>query len=151
MIYISWVNDQIAVSGAFSDKDIPYLVNTYVSAIVDVRSEHCDNERLIRDAGIEFLHMRVDDGYTLTLGQLEEIFNFVEPILDKGKKVLIHCQNGCGRSPLVAAAIIAKRGMDIAAAVRLLEDKHPWTSFTLRQEKFIYTELAEFLKHKQQE
>lgn len=141
MVNISWITEQIAVSGAFFDDDIGFLRRRGVDAIIDLRSEYCDNQEQIEKCGMQFLHIEVDDCDSPTKRQLEEIFKFVEPLLNKGKKVLIHCQNGCGRSPLVAVAIISKRGMLIPEAVSLVKEKNPWTGFTEHQEKFIYTEL----------
>lgn len=142
----SWITDQIAVSSSFLDEDISYIKGKGIDAIVDMRSEYRDNEKRIKEFGMQFLHIPVDDRYSPTFKQLQQIFNFIEPLFDNGKKILIHCQNGCGRSPLVAIAILAKRGMNIAKAVSLVEDKHPQTGFTEHQQRFIYSELDAFLK-----
>lgn len=146
MVDISWITEQIAISRAFLDKDIPYLKNKRIDAIIDVRSEYCDNEELIKRYGIKFLHIEIDDGYNPTFEQLEKVFSFTDSLLDGGKKILIHCQNGCGRSPLVAITVLAKRGMNIPEAVSLVEDRHPWVSFSSRQQRFIYMELQKILK-----
>ncbi len=148
MVNFSWINEQIAVSGAFLDEDLPDLKSEGVDAIVEVRSEYRDNEEIIKKFGMRFLHIAVDDRYSPTVEQLEKIFDFVDLILEEGKKVLIHCQNGCGRSPLVAIAILAKRGMAIPDAAGLIEDNHPTSGFTDQQEKFIYMELDKFLKNR---
>ena len=146
MVTISWITDNIAVSGFFAEEDIYQLKQEGIEAIVDLRSEYRDNVKLIEELCIQFLHIGVDDRYSPTFEQLEEIFHFVEPFLDSNKKILIHCQNGCGRAPLVIIAILAKRGMQIADAVSLVEEKNPTTGFTQDQDKFIYTELKGFLK-----
>lgn len=144
MLNISWINEQIAVGGAFLNEDLPEIKKEDIEAIVDVRSEYCDDAELLKKYNIDFLNIKVDDRYSPTAKQLKEVFNFVEPFLDKGKKVLIHCQNGCGRSPLVAIAILVKKGMNIQEAVNLIEEKHPWVGFTPQQEKFVYN-LKNFL------
>ena len=145
MVEIFWVTDKLAVSRAFCDEDILSLREQGIDAIVDLRSEHCDNIKLIEELCIQFLHVEVDDRYSPIFEQLEEIFHFIEPLLDSNKKILIHCQNGCGRAPLVAIAVLAKRGMAIADAVGLVEDNNPTTGFTPQQEKFIYSELQSYL------
>ena len=145
MVDVSWVTPQIAVGRAFLDEDVYCLKNLGIDAIVDVRSEYCDNKELIEKLGLEFLHVDIDDGYIPSLEQLRKIFNFVEPLLDRKKKIFIHCQNGYGRSPLVVAAILAKRGCTISEAVSLLEEKYPKASFSLNQQNFIYIELKNFL------
>ena len=94
MFNFSWVTEQIAVSPSFLDEDIPYIKSKGIDAIIDVRSEHCDNKDLIKETGMQFLNIPVDDRYSPTLGQLQEVFNFVGPLLRKGKRILIHCQNG---------------------------------------------------------
>ena len=150
MLRISWINDQIAVGGAFLNGDIAEIKRQAIEAILDVRSEYCDDEAEIKRFNVQFLHVKIDDRYTPTHQQLKEIFSFVNPILDKGKKILIHCQNGYGRSPLIAIAILVKRGMDVADAVNLIEEKHPIVSFSLQQERFIYTDLINLLKNNYQ-
>jgi len=110
-----------------------------VDAILDVRSEYQDDADLIERAGMEYFHVGIDDRYAPTHEQLESILRFVEPLLTQNRKVLIHCQNGYGRSPLVAIAILVKHGMHVPDAVGLMEDKHPTISFTPQQEKFIYS------------
>lgn len=141
---ISWINDSLAVSGAFLDDDIPYLKREGVDAIVDLRREFCDNAERIRKCGMEFLHVAVDDCYCPSFDQLEEVLNFAGPILDDGKGLLVHCQNGCGRSPLVIVAILVDRGMNVSDAVSLVQDKHPRTGFTEHQERFIRIKLKDF-------
>ena len=150
MVPLSWITNQIAVSGAFSKEMIPFLKSKGISAIIDVRSEYSDDRAFIENEGIKFMHVGIDDCYCPTFGQLEEIFSFVIPLLDEGKKILVHCQNGCGRSPMIVVAILAKRGMNVADAIYLVEDKHPWTSFTLRQERFVYVELDRYLSSENQ-
>ena len=147
MLRISWINDQIAVGSSFLNEDIAEIKRQEIEGILDARSEYCDDETEIKRFGIQFLNVKIDDCYTPTSQQLNKIFSFVNHILDKGKKILIHCQNGCGRSPLVGIAILVKRGMNVADAVSLLEDKHPTVSFSLQQEKFVYTDLVNLLKN----
>jgi protein-tyrosine phosphatase len=115
---------------------------------VDVRAEYCDDKEAIEKFGMQFLHVEIDDRYSPAPEQLEKIFKFVEPLFDAGKKILIHCQNGCGRAPLIVVAILANKGMNIPDAVNLIEKKHPQTGFSHPQEEFIYIELDKFLKSK---
>ena len=146
MINLSWITDNLAISGAILEQDLPSLKQNGIDLIVDLRSEYSDNKEVIEELGMQFLHLDIDDRYSPSFEQLEEIINFVEPFLNKDKKVLIHCQNGCGRAPLVAVAILAMRRFTIADAVGLVQDKNPLTGFTPDQEKFIYVELERFLK-----
>lgn len=139
MVRVTWINNNIAISPAFRKGNLIKIRQMGIDAIVDVRSEYQDDDNLIRELGMEFFHTAVDDRYAPTQKQMESILDFVNPLLNQDKRILIHCQNGYGRSPLVAIAILVKRGMSVADAVGLLEDKHPAVSFTPQQERFIYT------------
>lgn len=142
---LSWITEHIAVGTPPNEEDLNELQQMGIEAIIDVRSEDCDDETLIEKMGIKFLHIEVDDGYSPALEQLKEIFEFANPLLDEGKKILIHCRNGYGRSPLVIIALLIERGMSTFQAVNLVEKNYPLTMFTPFQEIFIRS-LEERLK-----
>ena len=139
MLNITWINDNIAVGAAFNATDTAEIKKLGIEAIIDLRSEYCDDKRQIEELGLKFLHIKVDDRYSPSTEQLKKIFEFVLPFLKKNKKVLMHCQNGYGRSPLVAIALLTKQGMDLVAALGKVKQRHPACSFTPQQEKFLYS------------
>jgi protein-tyrosine phosphatase len=143
---MSWVNEQIAVSGAFKDKDIPRLKEQGITAVVDIRSERADNEMLLKKHGMDYLHVRVNDTFSPSFDQLTDIMDFVEPLLDRGRKVLIHCQNGAGRSPLAVVVVLVSRGMTTPDALHLMKRKHPKSGLTDNQRRFLDNQLGTFLK-----
>ena len=96
-----------------------------------------DDADLIEQAKMEFFHVEIDDRYAPTQNQFDEILDFVNPLLNQDKKILIHCQNGYQRSPLLAITILIKRGMNVTDAKKLLKHRHPTSSFTPPQEEFI--------------
>ena len=55
---LSWLTEQLAVSGCFAAEAVAALADVdEVAAVVDLREEDCDDERALRDAGIAFLHL----------------------------------------------------------------------------------------------
>ena len=142
---ISWITEQIAVGKAPLQNEFLYLKNLGIDAIVDVRSEYCDDENLINKLGMKFLHLKIDDGYAPQKDDLDKLFEFALPLLEEGKKIFIHCQNGAGRSPLICVVLLVKMGWQIQEAVNQVEEKHPFTSFSLHQERFIYCELKDYI------
>jgi len=133
----SWITDQLAVGEAPTEQKLKALAKAKVAAVVDIRSEASDNQSLMKDLQLQYFHAVVDDCYPPSLNQLIEIYKFVDPLLDSGKKVFVHCQNGYGRSPLVTAAIMIHRGMTTEEALKLLYEKHPVTTLTAMQKNFI--------------
>lgn len=55
--------------------------------------------------------------------QLNEIANQVVSALERGGKVLVHCQAGLNRSNLIAALALIKRGRTPTEAIALLREK----------------------------
>ena len=143
---MSWITGQIAVSGEFTDRDIPLLKEQGITAVLDIRSERKDNEELLKKHGMDYLQVKVKDTFSPSYDQLEMAINFVEPLLDRGRKVLIHCQNGAGRSPLVVVAVLVRRGMKTSDALQLIKRRHPKCGFTDNQRCFLDNELDKFLK-----
>jgi len=143
---MSWINKQIAVSGAFMDGDIAVLKKEGIKAVLDIRSERRDNERLLKKQGMDYLRVKVKDTFSPSYNQLKKAINFVQPLLDKGDKILIHCQNGCGRSPLFAVAILALQGIETSEALQLIKKRHPNCGFTENQAYFLHNKLGQFLK-----
>ena len=54
--------------------------------------------------GVEVLHSPIEDFTAPSLEQLLEILRWIEARVGEGKKVLIHCMGGLGRSGTVAVA-----------------------------------------------
>jgi len=140
------INDQIFLSCEFGDDAVRGIKEEGFDAVIDLRAEAFDNESLIRECGMEFFHASIVDHGNPTLDCLESIFGFVDPFLDAGKKILIHCKNGTGRAPLVAIAVLAHRSAALSAAVALVEAQHPDIGFSEVQKRFIEHKLARFLR-----
>ncbi len=136
-MFISWINEILAVGPAFRKEDLENLKSEGIEAIVDLRSEASDDAAFIRALGMDFLHVEIDDCHPPTPQQLKEIIDFLRPYLVNNKKVFIHCQNGCGRSPLVVIAALVDRGMNLEDAIKQVVDRHPSTGFTIPQKEFI--------------
>jgi protein-tyrosine phosphatase len=81
-----------------------------IRAVVDLRAEDCDDEALLRDAGIDLLYLPTPDFEPAAYEHLETGVAFVREHLARGRKVLIHCQHGIGRSPLLALCVLVDHG-----------------------------------------
>jgi hypothetical protein len=64
-----------------------------------------------------------DSLYVPPAQQLHHIADIVVSALDRGDKVLVHCQAGLNRSNLIAALALIKRGRTPADAITLLRDR----------------------------
>lgn len=118
---MSWVTPQLAVGGRIRPSDIGRLARSGVTAVVDTRSEHQDDEKALEAAGIRLLYLPTPDTHPLTLEDLRRGSAWVNARLSEGDRVLIHCEHGVGRSVLLTAASLVADGMSSHEAVELVQ------------------------------
>jgi protein-tyrosine phosphatase len=83
-------------------------------------------QRALERAGIEEHRLRLPDYGGLPPDSLEAAVGVVNRWLDEGACTYLHCRAGWQRSAAVAAGIVAVRaGMEIDAALALVEDRKP--------------------------
>lgn len=118
---LSWVDDQLGVGGAFHSHDIPRLRRLGVRAVVDCREENADDERILAQNGIDYLHLPTPDAHELSQESLRHGVAWVREKLAGGGKVYIHCLHGVGRAPLLASCVLVADGLTAQAALRLVK------------------------------
>jgi protein-tyrosine phosphatase len=113
-----WLTDRLAVGGCFPSGRAGELAREHgIAAVVDLREEECDDEESLRAAGIDFLHLPTPDMEAASADMLERGVRFAADHIGRGDKVLIHCQHGIGRSPLLSLCVLAEQGWEPLAAL----------------------------------
>ena len=137
---MSWVNDYLAVGGRVRSEDIKALGLTGVKHVVDTRAEYCDDREALARENIDLLHLPTPDTHPLSIEQLMQGATWVNERLNKGERVLIHCEHGVGRSVLLTCAVLVTRGMHASAALHLVKQKR-WQAYPNGQQ---FKRLQEF-------
>lgn len=113
---ISHIQDNLYVGGCINgvrlDDDFQTVVSLYKWERYNLGPQTERHEVTMYDAG------EVPD-----VDQLHELAGIVSDALDRGGKVLVHCQAGLNRSNLVTALALIKRGSSPADAIALLREK----------------------------
>lgn len=113
---ISHIEDNLYVGGCINgvrlDDDFQTVVSLYKWERYELGP---DTERI----EVEMY----DAGEIPDVDQLHELAQIVSDALDRGGKVLVHCQAGLNRSNLVTALALIKRGRTAAEAMALLREK----------------------------
>ncbi len=141
---LSWLTDTLAVGGRFPTERAEALAREHtVRAIVDLRSEDRDDEKVLRHHGVTLLHLPTDDHHGVSQPMLEDGVAFVRPFLDRGERVLVHCEHGIGRSATLALCVLVSQGHEPLGALELAKTRrglispspaqyHAWTEWLAR-------------------
>jgi protein-tyrosine phosphatase len=120
---MSWITTHLAVGGRVHPEDIGALAEVGVTHVVDTRSEYWDDAEALAKEHIELLHLPTADTRPLTIEQMLEGTQWVQERMQRGGRVLIHCEHGVGRSALLACAVLVYNGMHAYDALHLLQEK----------------------------
>lgn len=117
---LTFITDTLAIGGAFPPERTQHLAESLgIAAIVDLRVEACDEEALLLQHGISFLRLPTEDLCAVSQPMLRDGVAYVNGHLDQGKRVLVHCEHGIGRSATLALCVLVSRG---AAPLAALEE-----------------------------
>lgn len=124
-----WITHRLAVGGCFPPERIERLAREHgIGAVVDLRNEAVDDEALLVQHGIVLLHLPTEDMCGVDAQHLDEGVRFVAEQLDRGSRVLVHCQHGIGRSAVLALCVLVARGMAPLEALALMKDRRELVS-----------------------
>jgi protein-tyrosine phosphatase len=77
-----------------------------------------DEASAVRAQGMSFTSFPIPDRrIPKTESELAEVLERITADLSAGKNILIHCRQGIGRSGVVAACLLVKKGMSPGAAI----------------------------------
>ena len=122
--HFDWITETLAVGGCVPTEQTESLARVHcIAAVVDLRNEAVDDALLMRRHGIALLHLPTEDMCGVDAGHLDEGVRFAAAHLERGERVLIHCQHGIGRSAVLALCVMVHRGETPMAALATMKDR----------------------------
>lgn len=119
-----WLTDHLAVGACFPCARARQLAQEHaIAAVIDLRGEACDDEDLLSSAGIRFLHLPTPDLEPASVSVLDRGVAFARDHIDRGERVLVHCQHGIGRSALLALCVMVDQGFEPLQAIAHAKDR----------------------------
>jgi hypothetical protein len=120
---VTWVTDQLAVGHApMSYDDLELIRRQNLDAIVNLCAEFCDLHLIEKEYGFEVFYLPVEDDRAPKVEELEKALKWLDEAMFLGKRVLIHCRYGIGRTGTFLTSYLLRRGFDLRAAERKLSD-----------------------------
>ena len=119
---ITWVTPYIATGRApKSYDDLDILREQGIVAILNLCGEFCDLHQLEEGAGFEVFWLPTPDETAPSMKEMEEGLAWLDEAVYLGKKVLIHCNYGIGRTGTFLTAYLLRRGFTLKKAGKALK------------------------------
>lgn len=119
---LTWISGNLAVGGApLSYDDLRTIREQGVDAIVNLCAEYCDLHDIERGSGFEVFYLPVHDDSAPAMEELERALDWLDEALYLGKKALVHCRHGIGRTGTFIAAYLLRRGFGLKRAEAALK------------------------------
>ncbi len=144
---LSWVTPHLAVGGRIRPADIARLRKVGVTAVVDTRAEHKDDEAALAKQGIKLLYLPTPDTYPLSVDDLRTGSDWINQQIEDGGRVLVHCEHGVGRSVLLTTAAVVGSGLGAQQALDLVQRKR-WQAAPNRRQMARLQEFEQSLREK---
>ncbi len=121
---------------ASSVYDFEFLKDNGFEAIVSL-SEFPLSEVLIEEFGFTVKHIPDRDFEAPTLEQIEDFVAFAENARSEGKKLVVHCDAGIGRTGTMLACYLVSKGYSATDAIEEVRIRRPGSLETIEQEEVV--------------
>ncbi len=133
----SFVDEHVAGSAILeSPEEVDWIASKGVRVVISlVGPEEYDDavRRRMEELGIELHFFPVEVMQAPPLEELARIVELIHERIGEGKRVLVHCIAGCGRTGTVLAAYLVSKGMGPDEALDHLRSIRPCSVETMEQ------------------
>lgn len=120
-----------------SISDFEFLKDNDIRAIVSL-TETPLMQSLIEEFGFEVENIPVRDFESPTIEQIEKFLEFSRKRTNAGKRIVVHCDAGIGRTGTMLACYLVDKGHSPVKAIEEVRKKRPGSIETIEQERIIF-------------
>jgi hypothetical protein len=111
-----------------SYEDLSSIGEQGIGAIMNLCAEFCDLHEIEEKHGFEVYYLPVFDNEAPAEPELERALDWLDEAVYLGKKVLVHCRYGMGRTATFVAAYLLRKGFGLKLARRKVEEARTMNS-----------------------
>jgi protein-tyrosine phosphatase len=129
----SRITEHLYIGGELGPDNWKALTREGVSVVVNMQRERQDHFRSSQSVEA-YLWLPVTDGWAPSMAQLQMGVAFVHEAVVSGKGVLVHCQAGQGRGPLLCACYLLEQGFSMEDSLSRVTGVRPHVQLSLEQQ-----------------
>ena len=119
---LTWITNSLAVGYAPTSYDALDAIKAQeINAIVNLCAEFSDLHEIEEAAGFEVYYLPIWDEDIPEMEEMEKALAWLDEAIYLGKKVLVHCRHGIGRTGTFITSYMIRRGMGLKAAKKKLK------------------------------
>lgn len=129
--------------------DLEFLKDCGIDAIVSL-TETPLHKTFIEEFGFEYKHIPIEDLTAPTQEQIEEFVSYVNKCISSGRKIVVHCEAGIGRTGTMLACYLVNKGYSAKDAITEVRNKRPGSIETFEQEETVMKYAERFFQKRKE-
>ncbi len=122
---VTWITESIAVGYApMSYDELETIKACGIDAIVNLCAEFSDLHDIETASGFEVYYLPIWDEDIPKMEDMEKALSWLDEAIYLGKKVLVHCRHGIGRTGTFVTSYMIRKGLTLKAASKKLKSSN---------------------------